>query len=656
MEDYQEMIVTGTDLRGALYEFPQLQKENIMQCIGKLLVSYRNSSKNMVVPSNDGDKSKFVIKNIFCAQSIGTGTIFKVTDNKQAFILTAAHNIRLKIRECIHCNIYYLKSKTCKIDNCKTPTSQKILKPYKTEFITEKTEKPNDYGQAIDRKQCDEFFIDEASFEVNGGPRDGYDIAILSIDDPTCFYKSFCETLELEIMTKDKLQALKSLNISWNLFGYPGIRPEKYVQQNICQDGHGMFGMQSVGNDYQIELRDKTRKLYIKQRVIDTSAGQSGSCLWYKANTKTKIFAVHTGGSIGNEEEKEMAYNVALIFDEVLISALGRLNFTNYYAYRLRELYKTIDLLKLQNDSEEQKNDEKDVMELKQELKITDVADPNSVYSICDLSGRYIYCVRMEDGVCAQKSSQAAKELSLFSFSKQDNDFYNIRTELIGTKRYHYWLGFRSGVGSDGSVGTVGVFEGLSGCWKLIPVDNKLMTFKIECYFNDQFKGYLGYQAGGIWNRLYNEKSRACVYRLELRSFESVVKDGFVYAIGCLKGCWDEKYLSYRWDGFCDVGYEKKNSMFKFVKAEEENSWYIQNKYNDRRLDHWLSYKSLVESGFRKVMALYKNKSDRSKWKLMPIDHKRMHFKIKCYYYGEEKAVEINTYSLEDCIFKLEEV
>ncbi len=160
MEDHQEIIVTGSDMRKALYEFPQLQKENIVKCIGKLLVSYRNSTKTMLVPSNN-DESKFDVKNVFSAERIGTGTIFNVS-NKQAFILTAANNIRLKIRECNHCNVYYFKAKQCKIDNCQNPTLSKILKPSKIEFVTTKTANQNGYGQIIDTKQCHETFIDDA--------------------------------------------------------------------------------------------------------------------------------------------------------------------------------------------------------------------------------------------------------------------------------------------------------------------------------------------------------------------------------------------------------------------------------------------------------------------------------------------------------------
>eukprot|EP01084_Bolivina_argentea_P075678 137166_1 len=103
-------------------------------------------------------------------------------------------------------------------------------------------------------------------------------------------------------------EQLNSLN-EFNIFGYPNLRPEKYKSLGIG----GMFGMESAGNNYCIDLHARTERQYLKQRAVDTSAGQSGSCIWYKDKISgtNVIFGVHCGGHLQRKNETEPSYNVA---------------------------------------------------------------------------------------------------------------------------------------------------------------------------------------------------------------------------------------------------------------------------------------------------------------------------------------------------------
>ncbi len=53
--------------------------------------------------------------------------------------------------------------------------------------------------------------------------------------------------------------------------------------------------------------------------------------------------------------------------------------------------------------------------------------------------------------------------------------------------------------------------------WKLIPENGqgKEMCFKIKCFWDNIFRGWLSYQNYGRWNKLYNDEYQATEYKLE---------------------------------------------------------------------------------------------------------------------------------------------
>ena len=88
----------------------------------------------------------------------------------------------------------------------------------------------------------------------------------------------------------------------------------------------------------------------------------------------------------------------------------------------------------------------------------------------------------------------------------KSNKWY-IKHKIDGTYHNH-WLGY--------GYYQAGFYSELSerAIWKLIP-QNGAMKFKIKCYYNDAFKGWLGFAWKGRWNKLYHNEGNAFVYKLE---------------------------------------------------------------------------------------------------------------------------------------------
>eukprot|EP01084_Bolivina_argentea_P170704 295813_1 len=288
-DDEQESIVTGDDLRKSIYDYPNLAKESIIHCIGKLDLTYKYPLKS------------------FSRSAVGTGTVFAVDNKQNAHVLTAAHNLRLKVTECTVCNKYYLKKTQC----CNTNLPILLIAATKIEFVRQCTEYGSDFGKPLILKKCTEVFNDDKNYKMYPSVSAGFDIAVVKFNDSNNFYAKYVSNIVLQ---KIYAQQLKSIPV-FNIFGYPYERPVKY--QKIGSGTGGMFGMESAGNNYSIEMHHQTNRRYLKQRAIDTSPGQSGSCLWYK-DPKTQqiiIFAVHTGGHTQTQIKKEPSYNIATMID-----------------------------------------------------------------------------------------------------------------------------------------------------------------------------------------------------------------------------------------------------------------------------------------------------------------------------------------------------
>eukprot|EP01084_Bolivina_argentea_P012979 24325_1 len=80
--DYTEVVVNSSDFRKEIYEFVKVRDLPIIKCIGQIESEY-----------------DYQIENEYKRSAVGTGTVYKVS-NDVAFIISCAHNIRLKIYEC----------------------------------------------------------------------------------------------------------------------------------------------------------------------------------------------------------------------------------------------------------------------------------------------------------------------------------------------------------------------------------------------------------------------------------------------------------------------------------------------------------------------------------------------------------------------------
>eukprot|EP01084_Bolivina_argentea_P053260 97773_1 len=265
-DDVNELLVTGDDGREPIYDFPKIKKTPIIHCVGQIKCHYRIKA--------------------FSRIGYGTGTIFKV-EGQHAYVLTAAHNTRALFKQCPHCKeAHDLKSVTCTCGS-KQKLVKTLFNATDIEFIrlgiTE-----NDCGKIIDRKQCEVAYVDDVNYRKYNKPCYGYDIMILQFKDNSGFYNEYTKNIRLESYNPNiSINHVKSFRI----FGFPF---DKYEQHNIW----GLYGMRSVGKDFQSDTCEETRKHIFKQRSVDTFKAQSGSAIYYQDEKSgdAVIFAVHCGG------------------------------------------------------------------------------------------------------------------------------------------------------------------------------------------------------------------------------------------------------------------------------------------------------------------------------------------------------------------------
>lgn len=118
------------------------------------------------------------------------------------------------------------------------------------------------------------------------------------------------------------------------------------------------------------------------------------------------------------------------------------------------------------------------------------------------------------------------------------------------------------------------------------------------------------------------------------------IEIGGLYSIHAYWKEQDYAYLSYETSsGWCRQIYEKSSdSKFQLLNCNaNKNLYYIKNKWEDKRLDHWLSYGNCEERQGKSMVGLYTNLADRAIWELIP-QKEPMTFKIKCHYNDQFKG------------------
>eukprot|EP01084_Bolivina_argentea_P050503 92887_1 len=286
----EEVQVNEQDLREEARTFSEVIKTtNILQCIGKLVCKFKNSSGKTF-----GTR--------------GTGTVYKV-HNGYAYVLTAAHNLRFK--EYWDCTACQQRNKTRKCGYCSSKDYSKahILKSGKI-YFERKTLK----GEFEEKYNCDVVSIEDALYEKHPFPAAGYDLATLKFKDDSGYYSDKCKNIILINGYRKFFDGMKVKNKSFYIFGYPAFVKSKTDQRE------NMWGSESIEDEFTVIKHKKTECFYLTQNEIDASKGTSGAAIFsiYEIDNVhyTVIFAVHTGGRGYDTEYKLGAYNIGILLDE----------------------------------------------------------------------------------------------------------------------------------------------------------------------------------------------------------------------------------------------------------------------------------------------------------------------------------------------------
>eukprot|EP01084_Bolivina_argentea_P162490 282772_1 len=229
----------------------------------------------------------------------GTGTVIHINDENVIFVLTAAHNVCGMERECKSCAIKTLKH-ACPNTHCnsqhETTKTGKLIKPKDIYFARRGNGINHKLGQSIERYQVDHYEIPDKYYTFSR-PHDGYDICIITCKchdvNGINLYKQNCS----------KITLIQDIKFGGNesvlyIYGYPGSKREEKDHRIY----YYLYGMGTSKIDTQSRFKivlNAKNKAYIVNKTIDTTCGQSGSCIYSYNNTNTGylIYGIHVGGS-----------------------------------------------------------------------------------------------------------------------------------------------------------------------------------------------------------------------------------------------------------------------------------------------------------------------------------------------------------------------
>eukprot|EP01084_Bolivina_argentea_P014778 27636_1 len=295
-DEYNECILTpGNDRRKIICDSKN-KSDGIIACVGSIESQYIPDTKLKQVEL-----------------SHGTGTVIHIDKYNQIYVLTVAHNVRGVERECTQCKTKTLKTK-CPNGACnsasKTKKTGTLIKP-KDIYFSRRSNDTKTLGQAIETYQVESYELPD-KYTKFASPKGGYDISIIVF---TChdkhginLYGKLCENINL---IRDTLFGGNKCVLY--IYGYPGSMREK-KNKRIYYYLYGM-GTSKIDetNSFILTTNVNSNKDYIVNRGIDTTVGQSGSCIYsYNDNDNTSyfIYGVHSGGS-----QKQQA-NYGTFFDD----------------------------------------------------------------------------------------------------------------------------------------------------------------------------------------------------------------------------------------------------------------------------------------------------------------------------------------------------
>eukprot|EP01084_Bolivina_argentea_P109655 195996_1 len=280
-DEYNEcLLVPNNDRRIIICDSPN-KSDAIIQCIGSIETQYIPDTK-----FNETEKTH------------GTGTVVHIDEQNNIYILTAAHNIIVSEKKCEKCGTKTIKSR-CPIKKCahKTKKTGNSIKPTHMYFDRRGIVKKR-LGESMQRYEIETYKYRQ-EYDAFCTASSGYDIGILICKckdkNGINIYKQHCSSINL--INDESLGGDKYI---LHIYGYPG---EKREEKNF-RVYYYLFGMgtskMNVTNNFEIQKNKETSKMYIVNKGIDTTGGQSGSLIYgYNGNDESTYLAygVHTGGS-----------------------------------------------------------------------------------------------------------------------------------------------------------------------------------------------------------------------------------------------------------------------------------------------------------------------------------------------------------------------
>eukprot|EP01084_Bolivina_argentea_P276903 472584_1 len=280
-EDYYECIINPQNDRRKIITDSQNKRDTIIQCMGTLEVQYIPDQKE---------------------STHGTGTVIHIDDQNRIYVLTAAHNVRGVERKCQQCNRKTLR-RNCKQVGCNsvvtTVKTGNLVKPQDIYF----SRRGNGFSTKYEVGECiTTYQVEKGGYKIPdkysifASPKGGYDICIIKFEcHDTNVYKHVCPNIRL--INDD---TFGNNECSLYIYGYPySGREEKNKRIYYYLYGMGTSKINNT-NTFIIAENNHSKKQYILNKGIDTTKGQSGSCIYsYQENNRNLflIYGVHTGGS-----------------------------------------------------------------------------------------------------------------------------------------------------------------------------------------------------------------------------------------------------------------------------------------------------------------------------------------------------------------------
>eukprot|EP01084_Bolivina_argentea_P154130 268705_1 len=279
-DDYNECVIDPNNDRRTIICDSENRSDDIIQCIGSIETQF--------IPDANLKQTE---------KTHGTGTVIHIDSHNTIYVLTAAHNICCIEKQCPKCQRKTIKTNCSKCKK-KAKKTGNLIKPTHIYFTRRGHGDKYELGKSIQRYQVDDYTVHEQYYKLPSS-RSGYDISIVIIkcndQNSINLYQSTCKKISL---INDETFGANTRVM--HIYGYPGDkRKEKDYRIYYYLFGMGTSKLDKT-NQFHVKMNDDTNKLYIVNKGIDTTSGQSGSCIYsYNGNDTDRylVYGVHVGGS-----------------------------------------------------------------------------------------------------------------------------------------------------------------------------------------------------------------------------------------------------------------------------------------------------------------------------------------------------------------------